>query len=1149
MDKQIFYEIRRLLFECENDGKVIDKILNSEYRKEDVFECVFNYQTNNKVKEAVINAYKNKEELNILNKQIEEKTSKDLSMDWEDTDINSSVEKVDNVYDGLVLSLSNRAKVDINYIAKVCNKEEDEVIKELKNVIYQNPETWNEDPYKGWETSDEYLSGSMFNKLSIAKEANKKYPGLFNKNIEAIKRIYPKLADKNEIYITLGSPWIPIEMIYDFIYHLLGMPDKSERKLEIKHDLYSGTWEVQNNNTYSTYNLRYNKTWGTRRCSALRIIENSLNMKKPFIYDTRNERDENGYYKEKAVLNTSETLLAQEKQNDVINEFEKWVWQDKKRETTLLKIYEEKYGSYIRRKYDGSFLTFPGMNKDYQLYDYQKNAVARMLFSKNTLLAHDVGSGKTYEMIAAGMELKRTGLSKKNLYVVPNNIVGQWERIFKELYIDSNVLVVEPKNFTKKKREETLKKIKENDYDAIIMAYSCFDMIPLSNSYKILCLKKRKVEILSSLSTYSSSVTLLNKRKEKIQKEITELVCEKKNEKYCFDNLGITRLFIDEVHNYKNITINTKMVNILGLTAKGSKKCDDMLDKVHFIQSINNGGGVVMATGTPITNSITEAYVIQQYLQQGELNLLDLNAFDSWAGMFAETVTDYEIDVVSNSYRLATRFSKFHNLPELTNLLSSIADFHKLDNNNNIPEFLGHKDIKIIKTNELQHVLTELSSRAEKVRARKVSRKEDNMLKITTDGRKAALDIRLYDKKINIKRNESKVYLCANNIYKEYIDGYNEKITQLVFCDSSTPKTGFNMYDELSRILIEKGIPAEEIAYIHDATSEAQRKELYKKVNKGEIRILIGSTFKLGIGVNVQERVKALHHLDIPWRPSDMTQREGRILRQGNLNKSINIYRYVTEGSFDAYSWQLLEIKQKFITDLLSGSLDYRDGEDIDSTALSYGEVKALAIGNPLIKKREEILNEISRLGLLRIKNISIREEEQKEFIDLPRRIQILNTTIEKATEDLEFINSLDLEAYIKEKESRTIFKKELTDALMNNILMPNERELFTLNGFKIVLPKDMPKDNPYINVCRAGIYTLEMSESENGNLRKLDNFFLGFRKILVQLKKNLILMENRKNGLEKELFNKDDVDERIKDLRKTLEQLNERLELKYEGQ
>ncbi|MEE0913454.1 MAG: DEAD/DEAH box helicase family protein [Ruminococcus sp.] len=830
---------------------------------------------------------------------IQKVTSMDLPFDWNNifnTDKRTEGVHTDSISDALIMSLNTLGCVDIEYISSITDQDYKTVINTLKGSIYQNPDTWNECFYKGWETADEYLSGNLMRKWKSAFEATKKYNGYFDDNLKAIEKILPPTVATKDIYITLGSPWVPTHIIDEFIEYLIG-PHRSEHTYTMtndeynlcystRHDEITGTWEipVKSRYNFTRFSFKTDNVYGTSRMNALHIIERTLNMKSVAIRDevlcTTNKSGK------KRVVNETETMLAIEKQKQIIKKFQKWVWEDDARKKELEEIFEANYSCVCARHFDGSFLEFPTMSKEVSLYPYQKNAVARILFSPNTLLAHDVGSGKTYVMIAAGMELRRMGISKKNLYVVPNNIVGQWENIFLTLYPDANILIVEPKKFTPEKREEILENIRDNDYDAVVMAYSCFEMIPLSFDYYEREINFQKEMIEKITKTKNKATSRLTRKSKELDKALESL---KQSihffyDTIYFDELGINTLFVDEAHNFKNVPIDTKIANVLGINSKGSSKCQDMMDKVRCVQKQNDGRGVVLATGTPITNSITDIFVMQKYLQSGELALLDLQSFDSWIGMFAERKTEFEIDVDTNQYRLATRFAKFHNLPELTSLLSSIADFHSADGSAGIPQFDGYKDMLMGKTPQLEYYLKQISSRAETVRARLVPRYEDNMLKITTDGRKAALDLRLVDNSATFTF-QSKVASCAENIFYIYQKTFLDKGTQLVFCDTSTPKKGFNIYDELSALLMNMGIPQEKIAYIHDATTEKKRNALFDDMRKGNIRILIGSTFKLGLGVNVQDKLVALHHLDVPWRPADV----GRILRTFKIKKNVEV--------------------------------------------------------------------------------------------------------------------------------------------------------------------------------------------------------------------------------------------------------------------
>ena len=1092
---------------------------------------------------------KAQEEAERREAHIRDVTSMDLPLDWENvfnSDARTSGVHAESAADALVMSLAALGKVDIEYMASVTGLSYKEVIGALRGSIYQNPETWDECFYKGWESSDEYLSGNLMRKWRAANEANEKYNGYFADNLKAIEAVLPPAVATGDIYVTLGSPWVPTDIIDDFIVHLFKKKHEYRRDghdlFAVTHDAITGTWEIPNKTRYGG-NPTDAYIYGTGRIGALYIHERTLNMKSITVTDevqcTTNASGK------KRVINKDETILAIERQQKMIAEFQRWVWKDKQRKERLETIFENNFGCVRRRIFDGSFLNFPTMSPDVQLYPYQKNAVARILFTPNTLLAHDVGSGKTYIMAAAGMELRRMGLSKKNLYVVPNNIVGQWRDIFLYMYPAAKLLIVEPRTFTPSKREWVLETIRDEDFDGIIMAYSCFEQIPLSQKFYVKQLKSAQTQIKETAKDIRKRTGNLKKQEEKIKKQLEELTVTLKDlSGVCFDELGITRLFVDEAHNYKNLPVETKTDRVLGVKSGGSKKCADMLHKVRTVQQ--SGGGVVMATGTPITNSITDAFIIQKYLQNGELALLDLQNFDSWIGMFAERVTEFEIDVDTQGYRLATRFSKFHNLPELTSLFSQIADFHRLDEQNDIPEFDGCTDSLVAKTPEFADYLRDISSRADAVRHGLVQRTMDNMLKITTDGRKAALDLRLVLPMSGFTY-QSKVARCAENVVRIYRSTAG---TQLIFCDTSTPKAGFNIYDEMKRLLTGMGIPCNEIAYVHDAETEASRQKLFDMMRKGEIRVLIGSTFKLGLGVNVQDKLFAVHHLDVPWRPADMTQREGRILRQGNENPKVEIYRYITEGSFDAYSWQLLETKQRFITELLSGSYTERDGTDIDDTVLNYAEVKALAVGDPLIKKRVETANELSRFLTLQRKLVESRLRMETELRELPAQIAHQEDLIEKARKDKEFyeqyINSLQVHVTTAEKNAeaaaRGSIRKTIFKAIKENELKSAESRLMEYRGFWIVLPANMKREKPFVWLQRAGRYYVELGDTEVGGLIRIDNFLESFDAHIDKLCKKLSDLSDKKAHIQEELQSKESYAEKIEELKGQIDAIDKKL-------
>lgn len=1079
-------------------------------------------------------------------KHIAEVTSMDLPLDWNnyfDNDERTHGVHADSVSDALIMSLTALGRVDIEYISSITGEDYKTCINSLKGSIYQNPSTWNECFYKGWETADEYLSGNLMRKWQTAKQANDDYNGYFSENLVAIEKILPPAVATKDIYITLGSPWVPTDIIDDFLAYLFGNNycfDAPKVAFDVCHDEITGTWEIplKNRYNYTKSSVAVNTTYGTSRVGALHIIEKTLNMKTITITDEVTcTTNKSGV---KRVINKKETLLAMEKQKLLIEEFQKWVWQDEKRKERLEIIFENNFSCVKARHFDGSFLQIPGMSEKISLYPYQKDAVARILFSPNTLLAHDVGAGKTYIMIAAAMELRRMGLSKKNLFVIPNNLTEQWKSIFLELYPNANIFCVTPNKFTTQKREEILETIRDNDYDAVLMAYSCFELIPLSKEYYKNQIEEQKEIVTKAAQTRNKATSKLKQKEKALNEALYELEIAINNlhATVYFDELGINYLFVDEAHNFKNVPISTKIDKVLGINKKGSAKCQDMMDKVHCVQRQNDGKGVIFATGTPITNSVTDAYIMQSYLQSGELGLLDLQSFDSWIGMFAEKSTEFEIDVDTSSYRLATRFAKFHNLPELTTLLSSIADFHSVSGTSDLPEFDGYTDALIGKTKEFADYLDNISERAESVRMGVVSRKDDNMLKITTDGRKAALDIRLVDANARFT-HQSKVARCAENVFDIYMQTGSFKGTQLIFCDTSTPKNGFNMYDELAALLVDMGVSGDDIAYIHEADTEKKKEDMFRRMRQGEIRILIGSTFKLGLGVNVQDKLIALHHLDVPWRPADMVQREGRIMRQGNANKKIYIYRYITEGSFDAYSWQLLETKQRFITDLLSGSLSQRSGSDIDDTVLNYAEIKALAIGNPLIKKRVETANELTRYLTLQRKNVETRQNLEKELMEIPTEICLQEDYIEKCKKDIAFYSANKVE---HDKEARRAIRDTIFEAVQKNFLKEHEQKLMSYCGFDVILPKNMMNEKPFVWLQKNGRYYVEMGESAVGSLIRIDNCLDDLEVRLNRLEEKLYVLNAKRVSIIDELNKKESYADEIINLKEKLEKIDKDL-------
>lgn len=1163
-EQMSIFGIMNLLDNTENTlssddiSKIIDKLSDAKRKKESI-EAKKRRQEERERREREAREEKERKEAHIR-----EVTSMDLPLDWENVfnqDVRTKGVHADSISDGLMYSLSNLGRVDIEYISSITGEDYKTIICALKGSIYQNPETWGECFYKGWETSEEYLSGNMIRKWKAAKEADKEYNGYFSENIKAIEKVIPPTVATNDIYITLGSPWVPADIIDDFILHLFGDPFKHDRSRynqavidrmmeswKTIYDEITGTWEIPCKSRYND-SVSVSNTYGTDKLEALYILEKTLNMQTIAVKDKICcATNASGV---KRVINKAETAAAIEKQQKLIKEFQKWVWEDDARKERLERIFENKFSCIRRRIFDGSFLRFPDMSAQINLYPYQKDAVARIIFTPNTLLAHDVGAGKTYVMIAAAMEMRRMGLSEKNMFVVPNNIVGQWKNIFHEMYPSADILCVDPKSFAPSKRESILERIRDNDFDGIIIAYSCFEQIPLSKGYYQNLLIDEQKHIAEIAGKKNKATSRLKKKQAAVSKALSELsvaMDDLYNGVY-FDELGITRLFVDEAHNFKNVPFETKTNNVLGINSTGSKRCQDMMDKVHMIQKKNDGKGVVLATGTPITNSITDAYIMQQYLQSGELGMLDLQSFDSWIGMFAERVTKFEVDVDTSTYRLATRFAKFHNLPELTSLLSSVADFHQVDESAGIPAFDGYNDALVSKTPAFAAYLADISTRADNVRKGRISRKDDNMLKITTDGRKAALDLRLVDPNA-VFTYQSKVARCVENVADIYFRTTSRKSAQIIFCDASTPKAGFNIYTELKDRLVLHGVPESKIAFVHDAETETKRSLLFAKVRSGDIRILIGSTYKLGLGVNVQERLIALHHIDVPWRPADMTQREGRILRRGNTNSKVYIYRYITEGSFDAYSWQLLETKQRFISELLSGSLTERSGTDIADTVLDYAEVKALAVGNPLVKQRVEAANELTRYMALQSKLVESRIRLEKELLEMPGQIHNQIDLIEYCKQDLAFytewrkINPPVEDSKLKkeEAEKRKTLREFIGTAIREHVLETKEKTLISYRGFAIVLPANMTLEKPYVWLKKSGKYYVELGDTDIGNLIRIDNYLDSLGDHLGKLMLNLEKLREKEKDIRVELSKDESYTDQIETYKNKVKKLDKKL-------
>lgn len=917
------------------------------------------------------------------------------------------VTSVDTASEALAVSMGEKAGIDMEYMCQLSGKSEQEVFEELKGVIFLNPlyGQGNPDEQK-YLMADEYLSGNVREKFEVARRSAKLYPDDYNINVEALERAQPKDLTASEISVRLGATWIPTDIVQQFIYEFLDTPRYAQWKIKLHYSPYTSEWSIENK-SYDTSNLKVYRTYGTDRINAYKIIEETLNLKDVRIFDY--VEDEEG--RKKPVLNKKETTIALQKQELIKEGFKEWIWKDPQRREKLCKLYNEKFNSTRPREYDGSHITFSGMNPEIELREHQKNAVAHILYGGNTLLAHAVGAGKTYEMTAAAMESKRLGLCSKSLFVVPNHLTEQWAAEFLQLYPAANILVATKKDFETKNRKRFCGRIATGDYDAIIIGHSQFEKIPMSVERQRIILEQQIDEITDGIRELKEnrgenfSIKQLEKSRKSLKVKLQKLNDQsRKDDVVTFEELGVDRLFIDESHYYKNLYLYTKMRNVGGIAQTEAQKSSDLFMKCRYLDEITGGRGTVFATGTPISNSMVELYTIQRYLQYETLVENDLQHFDSWASTFGETVTAYELKPEGTGYRTKTRFAKFYNLPELMAMFKEVADIKTADTLN-LPTPTPHYHNVAVKPSDFQKAMVaELGERAEKVRNNQVDASVDNMLKITNDGRKLALDQRMINPLLPDFEG-SKINACIDNIFMIWQENADKKSAQLVFCDLSTPKPDaeFSVYTDIRKKLIERGVPKSEISFIHEAKTEAQKQELFKKVRKGEVRVLLGSTQKMGAGTNVQNKLIALHDIDCPWRPSDLEQRSGRIIRQGNENTDVDVYRYVTEETFDAYLYQLVEGKQKFASQIMTSKSPVRSAEDIDDTALSYAEIKMLATGNPYIKEKMDFDIQVQKLRLYKSHYLSEKYELEDKIIKFyPQEISLLTARVDGLKADLE---------------------------------------------------------------------------------------------------------------------------------------------------
>ena len=1027
------------------------------------------------------------------------------------------VTSVDTASEALAVSLGEKATIDMDYMMELSGKSENEIFEDLKGVIFLNPLYEYGNAYEPkYLMADEYLSGNVREKLKIAKNSAELYPEDYKVNVEALQKVQPKDLTASEISVRLGATWLPPDDVQEFIFHLLETPRYAQWNIKVHFSPFTSEWNIEGK-SYDKGNVRAYNTYGTSRINAYKIIEETLNLKDVRIFDYI--EDDEG--KKKAVLNKKETAIAQSKQEMIKQEFQDWIWSDPERRERLCKSYNEKFNSVRPREYDGSHIIFNGMNPEIELREHQKNAVAHILYGGNTLLAHAVGAGKTFEMVAAAQESKRLGLCNKSLFVVPNHLTEQWAAEYLQLYPAANILVATKKDFETKNRKKFCGRIATGDYDAVIIGHSQFEKIPMSIERQRAILEQQLEEITGGIAELKRnrgenfSIKQLEKSKKSIRQKLDKLNDQtKKDDVVTFEELGVDRLFVDESHYYKNLYLYTKMRNVGGIAQTEAQKSSDLFMKCRYLDEITGGRGTVFATGTPISNSMVELYTIQRYLQYSTLVKNGLQHFDAWASTFGETITAVELTPEGTGYRAKTRFAKFYNLPELMAMFKEIADIKTADMLNlPVPEAKYHNIA--VKPSEMQkEMVASLAERAEQVRGGGVDSSVDNMLKITNDGRKLALDQRMLNDMLPDFEG-SKINACVDNIYRIWKENADKKSAQLVFCDLSTPKNDgtFSVYNDIRKKLIERGIPESEVKFIHEADTDMKKKELFQKTRKGEVRVLLGSTQKMGAGTNVQDKLIALHDVDCPWRPSDLEQRSGRIVRQGNENPQVDIYRYVTEQTFDAYLYQLVEGKQKFASQIMTSKSPVRSAEDIDETALSYAEIKMLATGNPYIKEKMDLDIQVQKLKMLKSNFLSEKYGLEDKVIKFyPQQIAYLKSRVEGLTKDVETAKSHPKP--IDEQPLRMMVsgvsyseKAEAGQAIINACKSMNSPDAIPLGeyrGFQMELYFDTVQRNYVVKLKGETSRDVPLGDDAHGNIVRIDNGIERFEEALADTKNSL---------------------------------------------
>ena len=1065
------------------------------------------------------------------------------------------VTSVDTASEALAVSIGEKAKVDIPYMMELTGKTEEEVTEELTGVIFKNPLT------DKWEPSDGYLSGNVREKLNIARQFAENHPE-YMVNVQALERVQPKDLDASEIEARLGATWISPDYITEFMAETFHTPQQhiNYERIKVQYAEVTGQWNVKGKNVDSSNNPLSTATYGTQRANAYRLLEDALNLRDTKIYDTIHDADG-----EHRVLNRKETTLAQQKQELIREEFKEWIFKDMRRRETLCKIYNERFNSIRPREYDGSHIQFVGMNPEIKLMEHQKNAVAHILYGNNTLLAHCVGAGKTFQMIAAGMESKRLGLAQKSLYVVPNHLLEQWGSDFLRLYPGANILVATKKDFEPANRKRFCSRIATGDYDAVIIGHSQFEKIPLSRERQIALLEDQIADITYSIEAAKEetgqqyTVKQMEKTKKTLKAKLEKLNDQtRKDDVVTFEQLGVDRLFVDESHYYKNLFLYTKMRNVAGISQTDAQKSSDMFMKCRYMDEITGGKGITFATGTPVSNSMTELYTIMRYLQYDTLMNMGMGHFDSWAATFGETVTAIELSPEGTGYRAKTRFARFFNLPELISIFKETADIQTADMLN-LPVPEAEYINEVLKPSEKQKEMVEaFSERAEQVRGGAVDPRVDNMLKITNDGRKCALDQRLLNDMLP-DAGESKVNACVENAFQVWEDGKDTQATQLIFCDLSTPKTDgtFNVYDDVRNKLVERGIPKEQIAFIHEYNTEVKKAELFAKVRAGQVRILMGSTPKLGAGTNVQDRLLALHHLDCPWKPSDLEQQEGRILRQGNQNDKVKIFRYVTENTFDSYMWQILENKQKFISQIMTSKSPVRACEDVDDTALSYAEIKALATGNEYIKEKMDLDVQVSKLKLLKANHTSqIYRLESDIAKRYPVQITALKEKIAGMRVDADVVKGIDLQD--NDHFAMTVGGKLYTDKKEAGVALisaasglksvKSAGQIGEYHGFALSSEYNFLSNTYTLTIKGKCSYKIEFGKDTLGNIQRIHNALSAIEKKLADTEQNLETVQQQLKTAQEEVQKPFPKEAELSEKMERLAELNAMLNMDEKG-